>query len=389
MEKHNDEISMKDMMGEIERSMKKLKEGDIVKGKVISVTNDEVLVNIGYMSDGIIPRNEVSNEEINLKEIIKPDDEIYVSIIKLNDGEGNVLLSKKNADVIKSWDNLEQTFKNRDIFNIKTKEVVKGGIIGYISGIRCFIPASQLSMNYVEDLNLYNNKELEVKLIEFDKHKGKVVASAKEVQMEKREKQKQELLNSLQKGEKRTGKVVRLAKFGAFVELGGVQGLIHLSDLSWKRVNDPSEVVSVGDTVEVYVLDFDKEKERISLGLKDIKSDPWNEVLNKLKEGDIVQGTVVKFMDFGAFVEVLDGVEGLVHISEISDDRILKPSDVLKIGDKVKIKILEINKEDKRISLSIKAASTNMEEDLEKYNDKADGFTLGDIFKDKLKDWNK
>ncbi|KGK89024.1 30S ribosomal protein S1 [Clostridium sp. HMP27] len=389
MEKHNDEISMKDMMGEIERSMKKLKEGDIVKGRVISVTNDEVLVNIGYMSDGIIPRNEVSNEEINLKEIIKPDDEIYVSIIKLNDGEGNVLLSKKNADVIKSWDNLEQTFKNRDIFNIKTKEVVKGGIIGYISGIRCFIPASQLSMNYVEDLNLYNNKELEVKLIEFDKHKGKVVASAKEVQMEKREKQKQELLNSLQKGEKRTGKVVRLAKFGAFVELGGVQGLIHLSDLSWKRVNDPSEVVSVGDTVEVYVLDFDKEKERISLGLKDIKSDPWNEVLNKLKEGDIVQGTVVKFMDFGAFVEVIDGIEGLVHISEISDDRILKPSDVLKIGDTVKVKVLEISSENKRISLSIKSASTNIEEDLEKYNDKTEGFTLADVFKDKLKDWNK
>lgn len=389
MEKHNDEISMEDMMGEIEKSMKKIKEGDIVKGKVISVTNDEVLVNIGYISDGIIPRNEVSNEEINLKEIIKPDDEIYVSIIKLNDGEGNVVLSKKNADVIKSWDNLEQTFKNRDTFNLKTKEVVKGGIIGYISDIRCFIPASQLSMNYVEDLNLYNNKELEVKLIEFDKNKGKVVASAKEVQMEKREKQKQELLNSLQKGEKRTGKVVRLVKFGAFVELGGVQGLIHLSDLSWKRVNDPSEVVSVGDTVEVYVLDFDKEKERISLGLKDIKSDPWNEVLNKLKAGDIVQGTVVKFMDFGAFVEVLDGIEGLVHISEISDDRVLKPSDVLKIGDTVKVKVLEISSENKRISLSIKSASTDMEEDLEKYNDKSEGFTLADVFKDKLKDWDK
>ncbi|WP_097025733.1 30S ribosomal protein S1 [Clostridium peptidivorans] len=389
MEKHNDDISMKDMMCEIERSMKKLKEGDIVKGKVISVTNDEVLVNIGYMSDGIIPRNEVSNEEINLKEVIKPDDEIYVSILKLNDGEGNVLLSKKSADVIKSWNNLEEKFKNKYTFNIRTKEVVKGGLIGYISDIRCFIPASQLSMNYVEDLNLYNNKELEVRLIEFDKHKGKVVASAKEVQMEKREQEKKELLNSLQKGEKRTGKVVKLVKFGAFVELGGIQGLIHLSDLSWKRVNDPSQVVSVGDTVEVYVLDFDKEKERISLGLKDIKSDPWNEVLNRLKVGDIVQGTVVKFMDFGAFVEVLDGVEGLVHISEISDDRILKPSDVLKIGDTVKVKVLEISSEDKRISLSIKSASTNMEEDLEKYNDKAEGFTLGDIFKDKLKEWNK
>lgn len=389
MEKYTDEISMKDMMEEIEKSMKKLKEGDTVKGKVISVTDDEVLVNIGYMSDGIIPRNEVSNEEVNLKETIKPDEEIYVSILKLNDGEGNVLLSKKRADVIKTWDKLEESFKNKDIFNIKTKEVVRGGLIGYINGIRCFIPASQVSINYVEDLNLYNNKELTVKLIEFDKYKEKVVASAKEVQMEKREKQKKELLNSLQKGEKRTGKVVKLAKFGAFVDLGGIQGLIHLSDLSWKRVTNASEVVSVGDTVEVYILDFDKDKERISLGLKDIKSDPWNEVSNKLKAGDIVQGTVVKFMDFGAFVEVLDGVEGLVHISEISDDRILKPSDVLKIGDKVKVKILEINNEDKRISLSIKSASTNMEEDLEKYNDKADGFSLGDIFKDKLKDWNK
>lgn len=383
MENSNEEISMKEMMEEIEKSMKRIHEGDIVKGTVISVSQDEILVNIGYMADGIINKSELSDsEEIN------PGDEIYVSILKVNDGEGNVALSKKIADEVKAWDKLQEDFKSGTIFKVKVNEIVKGGAVAHINNIRAFIPASQISYSYVKDLNTFLNKEVNVKIIEFDKNKRRVILSAKEVEKEEVERNKEKLWKSLNKGEKRLGTVVRLVKFGAFVDLGGVEGLIHLNDLSWKRVNNPSEVVSVGDKVSVYVLDFDKEKNRISLGLKDVAEDPWKLAIAKHKVGEIVEGKVVKLLDFGAFVELEDGIEGLVHITEISEDRILKPSDVLKIGDKVKVKILEINEEAKKMSLSIKAGNDTLSEEISKYNDGNEEITLGDLLKDKFKDFN-
>jgi small subunit ribosomal protein S1 len=383
MENNNEEISMKEIMGEIEKSMKRIHEGDVAKGTVISVSSDEVLVNIGYMADGIISSNELSPEDI-----LNPGDEIYVYILKINDGEGNVALSKKKADEIKTWDDLQEDFNSATIFKVKVNQIVRGGAIAYINGIRAFIPASHISYSYVKDLNSFINKEINVKIIEFDKYKGKVVLSAKEVEKEEVEKIKEKLWESLQKGEKRMGTVTRIVKFGAFVDLGGVEGLIHLNDLSWKRVNNPSEVVSVGDKVSVYVLDFDKEKNRISLGLKDVAEDPWKLAISKYKVGEIVEGKVVKLLDFGAFVELEDGLEGLVHITEISDDRILKPSDVLNIGDRVKVKILEIDEEAKKMSLSIKAGNSASSEEISKYNDNDGGVTLGDLLKDKFKDFN-
>ena len=383
MENNNEEISMKEIMGEIEKSMKRIHEGDVVKGTVVSVSSDEVLVNIGYMADGIISSNELSPEDI-----LNPGDEIYVYILKINDGEGNVALSKKKADEIKTWDDLQEDFNSATIFKVKVSQIVRGGAIAYINGIRAFIPASHISYSYVKDLNSFINKEINVKIIEFDKYKGKVVLSAKEVEKEEVEKIKEKLWESLQKGEKRMGTVTRIVKFGAFVDLGGVEGLIHLNDLSWKRVNNPSEVVSVGDKVSVYVLDFDKEKNRISLGLKDVAEDPWKLAISKYKVGEIVEGKVVKLLDFGAFVELEDGLEGLVHITEISDDRILKPSDVLNIGDRVKVKILEIDEEAKKMSLSIKAGNSASSEEISKYNDNDGGVTLGDLLKDKFKDFN-
>ena len=383
MENNNEEISMKEIMGEIEKSMKRIHEGDVAKGTVISVSSDEVLVNIGYMADGIISSNELSPEDI-----LNPGDEIYVYILKINDGEGNVALSKKKADEIKTWDDLQEDFNSATIFKVKVSQIVRGGAIAYINGIRAFIPASHISYSYVKDLNSFINKEINVKIIEFDKYKGKVVLSAKEVEKEEVEKIKEKLWESLQKGEKRMGTVTRIVKFGAFVDLGGVEGLIHLNDLSWKRVNNPSEVVSVGDKVSVYVLDFDKEKNRISLGLKDVAEDPWKLAISKYKVGEIVEGKVVKLLDFGAFVELEDGLEGLVHITEISDDRILKPSDVLNIGDRVKVKILEIDEEAKKMSLSIKGGNSASSEEISKYNDNDGGVTLGDLLKDKFKDFN-
>jgi small subunit ribosomal protein S1 len=384
------EESMKDFMEDLNNSMKKIKKGDVVKGTVISVSNDEVFVNIGYMADGIISKEEFSYEEnINLKESVKPGDEIYVYILEVNDGEGNVTLSKVKAEEIKVWDELKEALEKGKTLNVKVNEVVKGGVIANIKGVRAFIPASQLSLKYVEDLKNFLGKTLEVKVIEINKDKKKVVLSRKEVEKLKAEAQKEKLWASLEKGQKRTGTVTRLAKFGAFVDLGGVDGLIHNQDLSWKRVINPSEVVKVGDKVEVYVIDFDKEKGRISLGLKEVSENPWNNVSDKFKVNDIVEGTVVRLTDFGAFIEISEGIEGLVHISEISEERITKPSSVLSVGQKVKVKILSIDEKAQKISLSIKEAANNEErEEIKEFlKDKSEEVTLGDLFKDKLKNF--
>lgn len=381
--------SMKEMMEAIEGSLKRIDSGDIVKGTVISVSDSEVFVNIGFMADGIIDRAELSDDPaINPKDIIKAGDELYVYIINVNDGDGNVELSKKRADAVKVWDELSQIQSQGELVTVKVSEAVKGGAVAYIKGVRAFIPASQLSYEFVEDINSFVGKELEVKVIELDKDKKKVILSRKEVEKEAREAKKQELWNSLKKGEKRSGVVTRLARFGAFVDLGGMDGLIHNQELSWKRIVDPAEVVSVGDKVEVYVLDFDKEKGRISLGLKEISEDPWNTVTEKFSVGSTVEGTVVRLLDFGAFVEIAPGIEGLVHISEISEDRISKPASVLNAGDKVKVKVLSIDTKDHKLSLSIKEAIEKPQEDYAKFNDEEGSMaTLADLFKDKLKDF--
>lgn len=383
MEEQN---SMMDFMEDLNNSIKVIHEGDILKGTVISVNDKEVLVNIGYMADGIISREELTDDaDVSPKDLLNPGDEIQVYILEVNDGEGNVALSKKLADSLGVWDEFETSLKDGTTLEVKISEIVKGGAVAHVKGVRAFIPASQLAYNFVENTNEFLGKTLTVKVIELDKEKKKVVLSRKEVEKEGVEAKKSALWNSLKKGEKRQGTVTRLAKFGAFVDLGGVDGLIHVSDLSWKRVNNASDIVSVGDTVEVYVIDFDKVKGRISLGLKEVNQDPWNNIYEKYKPGVVTEGTVVRFMDFGAFVELEAGIDGLVHISEISEDRILKPSDVLKIGDTVKVKVLEINEKDHRISLSIKEAASKIDADYSQFNANEASLTLGDLLKDKFK----
>ena len=381
-------VSMKDMMGNIEQSMARISSGDVVRGTVISVNENEVLVNIGYMADGVIAKEEISNEkDVNPVDVVKTGDEIFVYILKVKDEEGNVALSKKRADNIKVWDDLQTALDENKAFEVTVNEIVKGGATAYIHGVRAFIPASQMSNAYVENLQDFKGKTLEVKIIELDKESKRVVLSRKVIEKEAAAVKATAVWNELKKGEKRKGVVSRLAKFGAFVDLGGVDGLVHVSDLSWKRVTDPSEVVSVGDEVEVYVLDFDKEKGRISLGLKEAKGNPWNNITSLFHTNDIVEGKVVRLMDFGAFVQLSSGIEGLVHLSEISEDRIAKVSDVLTVGDVVKVKIGEINEKDKRISLSIKEAADKSYGDLSEYNGSEQGMTLGDLLKDKFKDF--
>jgi small subunit ribosomal protein S1 len=385
---NKEEVSMNDVMGNIEESMVKINSGDIVLGTVISVNEEEVHVSIGYMTDGVITKEEISNEkEINPIDVVKVDDKIFVYIMKVNDGEGSVLLSKKRADNIKVWDEFKEILDENKTLEVTVSDIVKGGATAYIKGVRAFIPASQMSDAYIENLQDFKGKTLEVKIIELDLEKKNIVLSRKIIEKAENEVKKDIVWNELKKGENRTGVVTRLAKFGAFVDLGGIDGLIHVSDLSWKRVQDPSEIVSVGQEVEVKVLDFDKEKGRISLGFKGEEGNPWNNISSKYKSNDIVDGTVVKIMDFGAFVQLASGVEGLVHISEISEDRITNVSDVLKAGDVVKVKIGDINEKDKRISLSIKEAADKGFGDLEKFNQNEEGMTLGDLFKDKFKDF--
>ena len=382
------DMSMQEMLDSLEGTLKRIKAGDLIKGTVLAVNENEVFVNIGYITDGIIQKHELSEDsELSTSEVVKVGDEILVYVISVNDGEGNVELSLKRAEYYKVWDEFKDSFENGTLINVKVNEAVKGGVTAIVKGARAFIPASQLSLSYVDSLEEFVGKSLEVKVIELDVDKQKVVLSRKEVEKAAAEENKEKIWNTLTKGEKRKGIVKRLAKFGAFVDIGGIDGLIHISDMSWKRVLDPSEILSIGDKVEVFVLDFDKAKGRISLGLKEIEKDPWISFLEKSKVGDIYTGKVVNLQSFGAFVEIEDGIEGLVHVSCISEDNVSKPSNVLKLGDEVKVKLLEIDENNKKISLSIKDASSDNQTDYSDYKDSGSMVSIGDLFKDKFKDF--
>lgn len=375
----NNSMSMADLLKDYD--VKKLNVGDIVKGEILSINNDEAMVNINYYRDGIVKRSEVSHDEVEVSEVLNVGDTINLMIVSLDDGDGNVLLSKNKADEIIAWDEVKASYKNNETLTLKVKEQVKGGVVALYKGIRVFIPGSQVSRERGIELSTLVGKELEVRVIEFDKRDKKVVASRRILEEAQYNEEKKALWNLVKKGEKREGKVTRIAKFGAFVDIGGIEGLVHISDLAWGRVKRVEDVVSVGDVVEVYVGDFDKEKERLSLAIKDIKKDPWEDAKATLKVNDVVTGKVVKFLNFGAFVEVLPGVEGLVHISEITEENIAKPSDVLTIGGEVKVKILDINSADKKMSLSIKEAVEKSRE-YEKFNDDFEGESLAGLFKD-------
>lgn len=356
MDQNNNE--MMNMMEEIENSLRVPRRGHTIKGKVIHVTDSEIMVNIGYKSDGIIPKQEISNDlSVNPRDLVKEGDEIEVYVLKTDDGEGNVLLSKKRIDAEKGWTTVEEAVSKGTTLQVKVVEVVKGGVIAVSNELRGFIPASQLSTSYVNNLNDFLGKQLEVNVIDFNREKRKIVFSHRAVLEKENEEKRKSLWQNIQKGNIIEGEVKRLTNFGAFVDIGGIDGLIHISDLSWGRVNQPSEVVKVGDHVKVVVLDFDQNKNKISLGLKQTTQEPWENIETKYSVGDIVEGKVVRLADFGAFVELEPGLDGLVHISQISDKHIAKPSQEVHIGQKVKVKVLEINVEAKRISLSIKEAN--------------------------------
>lgn len=372
-------MTMEELMSDFE--LKNFHKGEIVKGKVVSVKNDEIVVNIGHFADGIIPKNEISNDDEFDINSLSIDDIIYVMVLSGDDGDGNVLLSKKRADKEKTIENIERSFEENKLISVKVKEVIKGGLSCDANGVKVFMPASQCSIRRIENFNTLLGKSLDVKVIEFEKRNNKIVVSRRVVEETLAKEEKERIWNSIKSGEKRQGVVTKLVKFGAFVDIGGVNGLIHLNDMSWSRVNRPEDVVSVGDNVEVFVQEVDKSKGRISLSLKDILQNPWDNIKTKYKVNDVLDGVVSKFIKVGAFVEIEPGVEGFVHISEITDENISKPSDALEIGKKVKVKILDINSDENKIALSIKDAIEKSKEYMQ-YNDENEGFCLGELFKD-------
>lgn len=350
-------LEMNEQLAYMEQNDKPIIVGKIIKGKIISVGEKEAFLNIGYKADGILPKNEVvKDDSTNLSDVIHEGDEVEVKIIRRKNEDGYVVLSRIELEREEAYKELKEASEQNRLIKVLVKDAVKGGLVASFKGIRVFIPASHLEIFHVDNLNQYINKELEINLIEFkEERKGtRIVGSRREsLKLEKENKEKETWI-SLEKDTIVDGEVKRLTDFGAFVDVQGVDGLLHVSEVSWGRVEKPGDVLSIGDKVKVYILGLDKENKKLSLSMKKAMEDPWTNVDIKYPIGNIVLGKVVRFANFGAFVELEPGVDALVHISQISHKRINKPEDVLNIGEEIKAKILEVNKENKKIGLSIK-----------------------------------
>ncbi len=329
-------------------------EGDVVTGKVVRIDKDEVLVDIGYKSEGVIPNNELSiRKSVDPNEEVELGEEVDALVLTKEDQDGRLILSKKRARFERAWRKIEAAAESGEPVNGAVIEVVKGGLIVDL-GVRGFLPASLVDIRRVPNLDEYLGQTIQTKVIELNRSRNNVVLSRRAVLEEERKEQRQAILERLQPGLIIEGQISNIVDFGAFVDLDGIDGLIHISELSWSHVNHPSEVLSIGQTVEVKVLDIDRDRQRISLGLKQTQEDPWQRVVDTYHVGDELEGAVTKVVAFGAFVEILEGVEGLVHISELAQQHVENPREIVQPGDEVKVKILEIDSERRRLSLSIK-----------------------------------
>ena len=350
-----------EMMNEmIDGTLTEFDEGDLVEGTVVKIEHDEVLLDIGFKSEGVIPARELTiRKDCDPSEVVELNDKIEALVLQKEDKDGRLILSKKRAEYERAWIQVEDKFKAGEIVTGEVIEVVKGGLILDI-GLRGFLPASLVDLRRVKDLDMYMGTEIEARVIEMDRNRNNVVLSRRVLLEEGRKNERAEILGKLTKGMRLKGAVSSIVDFGAFVDLGGIDGLVHISELSWNHVNNPSEVVKVGDEVEVEVLDVDLQRERISLGLKQTTEDPWMKLVEAYPVGAIADGKVTKIVPFGAFIELGDNVEGLVHISEMATKHIETPAQVVKVGDEVKVKVMEINPERRRISLSMKAAAEDL-----------------------------
>ena len=353
----NDIGSEADFLAAIDQTIKYFNDGDIVDGTIVKVDRDEVLLDIGYKTEGVIPSRELSiKHDVDPTEIVNVGDQVEALVLQKEDKEGRLILSKKRAQYERAWGTIEKVKEEDGVVEGTVIEVVKGGLILDI-GLRGFLPASLVEMRRVRDLQPYVGQTLEAKIIELDKNRNNVVLSRRSWLEQTQSEVRHGFLNQLQKGQIRKGAVSSIVNFGAFVDLGGVDGLVHVSELSWKHIDHPNEVVAVGDEVTVEVLDVDMDRERVSLSLKATQEDPWQHFARTHQMGQIVPGKVTKLVPFGAFVRVEEGIEGLVHISELAERHVEIPEQVVQVGDDVMVKIIDIDLERRRISLSLKQAN--------------------------------
>src|SRR6266567_5385843 len=355
MAQAQEDYTPEELIKAIEESLKDFKDGDLVEGTVVKVDRDEVLLDIGYKSEGVIPSKELSiRQDVDPGEVVRVGDHIEALVLQKEDKEGRLILSKKRAQYERAWSRIEDIMNRGGTIKGPVIEVVKGGLILDI-GLRGFPPASLVELRRVRDLHPYVGQELECKIIELDRNRNNVVLSRRAFLEESQSEGRKTFLESLHKGERRKGTVSSIVNFGAFVDIGGgVDGLVHVSELSWKHVDHPSEVVSVGQEVEVEILDVDLDRERVSLSLKATQEDPWREFERKHQTGEIIDGQVTKLVPFGAFVRVGEGIEGLVHISELANEHVESPDQVVTVGDQVRVKVVDVDVPRRRISLSIK-----------------------------------
>ena len=352
------EMSFEQML---EESFKTIRNGEVVEGTVIDVKPDEIFLNIGYKSDGIITRNEYTNEpNVDLTTVVKVGDKMEAKVVKLNDGEGQVILSYKRLQAEKGSKRLEEAFENQEVLKAKVTQVLAGGVCVSVDETRVFIPASLVSDTYEKDLNKFKDQEIEFIITEFDPRKRRIIGNRKVLLVEQKAKQQEELLANLHVGDVIEGTVKNVTDFGAFIDLGGVDGLLHISEMSWGRVDNPKKLFHVGDTVKVLVKDVHDTK--IALSLKFPETNPWLHAAEDYAVGNIVTGKVARMTDFGAFVELVPGVDALLHVSQISRAHVEKPADVLKVGQEITAKIVDLNEEEKKISLSMKALEPAAEE---------------------------
>ncbi len=345
-----------DFLSQLEKTFVYIKKGQLVSGSIVQITENEICVNIGYKSDGIIKKeNLTARGDATPTDLFKLGDTIEAEVVSLNDGEGNVVLSRKSIESKLKWKELTETLDSTKVYKIKVERVVKGGVLSRLEGYDAFLPASQLSLKYVEDLNEFVGQELDVVIIEVDKRQRRFVLSHKAVLQQEAEEKEKEIYDSFKKGDKIIGKVKRLTDFGAFVDVGGVDGLLHVTDISWTKVKHPSDVLKNGQEIEVLVLNADPEKKKISLGLKQLQPKPWDLAPEKYLVGSEVEGTVVRILPFGAFISLEPTIDGLVHISQITNRRLEKVEEVLRVGDTIHAKVLGVDPAKKRITLSMRA----------------------------------
>jgi small subunit ribosomal protein S1 len=359
----NDIGSAEDFLAAVEKTLKFFNDGDLIAGTVVKIDRDEVLLDVGYKTEGVIPSRELSiRHDVDPSEVVKVGDEVEALVLQKEDKEGRLILSKKRAQYERAWGDVEKIRDNDGVVTGTVIEVVKGGLIVDI-GLRGFLPASLIELRRVRDLTPYLGQEVEAKILELDKNRNNVVLSRRALLVQSQSESRSTFLTNLQKGQVRKGVVSSIVNFGAFVDLGGVDGLVHVSELSWKHIEHASEVVEVGQEVTVEILEVDMERERVSLSLKATQEDPWQVFARTHAIGQVAPGKVTKLVPFGAFVRVADGIEGLVHISELSGKHVELAEQVVSVGDDVFVKVIDIDLERRRISLSLKQANENVDPD--------------------------